>query len=97
VQESESGGRVTATVALGEDAVVSIADTGRGIPEGALDRVMEPFFSTKADGAGLGLAIAWRTAAAHGGRLSIESALGRGTKVDVALPRADSAQELLLE
>jgi signal transduction histidine kinase len=97
VQETESGGRVTATVALGEDAVVSIADTGRGIPEGALDRVMEPFFSTKADGAGLGLAIAWRTAAAHGGRLSIESALGRGTKVDVALPRADSAQELLLE
>jgi two-component system sporulation sensor kinase A len=97
VQETDSGGRVTATVSLGDDAVVSIADTGRGIPEGALDRVMEPFYTTKADHAGLGLAIAWRTAAAHGGRLSIESALGRGTTVDVALPRADSAQELLLE
>jgi signal transduction histidine kinase len=97
VQETESGGRVTATVALGDDAVVSIADTGRGIPQDALDRVFEPFYTTKPEGAGLGLAIAWRTAAAHGGRLTIESSVGRGTTVDVAVPRADSAHELILD
>ncbi|HEV7992680.1 MAG TPA: HAMP domain-containing sensor histidine kinase [Gemmatimonadaceae bacterium] len=91
VQETESGGRVSAAVTIGDDAVVSIADTGRGIPQDALDRVFEPFFTTKSEGAGLGLAIAWRTAAAHGGRLTIESALGRGTRVDVALPRAEGS------
>ena len=90
VQETDSGGRVSATVTIGDDAVVSITDTGRGIPQDALDRVFEPFFTTKSEGAGLGLAIAWRTAAAHGGRLTIESAVGRGTTVDVALPRADA-------
>jgi signal transduction histidine kinase len=96
VQETEAGGRVSAIVTLGDDAVVSVTDTGRGIPQDALDRVFEPFYSTKPEGAGLGLAIAWRTAAAHGGRLMIESAVGRGTTVDVALPRADSASELRL-
>jgi signal transduction histidine kinase len=97
VQETESGGRVSAKVDVGDDAIVSIADTGRGIPQDALDRVFEPFYSTKADGAGLGLAIAWRTAAAHGGRITIESAVGRGTTVDVALPLADAFGELVLE
>jgi len=90
VQETDSGGRVTAAVTLGDDAVVSITDTGHGIPQDALDKVFEPFFTTKPDGAGLGLAIAWRTAAAHGGRLTIESALGRGTTVEVGLPRAEA-------
>jgi signal transduction histidine kinase len=97
VQETESGGRVSAAVNIGDDAVVSIADTGRGIAQGALDRVFEPFYTTKPDAAGLGLAIAWRTAAAHGGRITIESALGRGTTVDVALPLADASGELVLE
>jgi len=97
VQETESGGRVSASVRVGDDAVVSIADTGRGIAQGALDRVFEPFYTTKPDAAGLGLAIAWRTAAAHGGRITIESALGRGTTVDVALPLADARGELVLE
>lgn len=96
VQETESGGRVTASVTFDDDAIVSITDTGRGIPQDALDRVFEPFYSTKPDSAGLGLAIAWRTAAAHGGRLTIESAVGRGTTVDVALPRAESSSELQL-
>ena len=97
MQETESGGRVSASVRVGDDAVVSIADTGRGIAQGALDRVFEPFYTTKPDAAGLGLAIAWRTAAAHGGRITIESALGRGTTVDVALPLADARGELVLE
>jgi signal transduction histidine kinase len=96
VQETESGGRVSAAVTLDDEAIVTITDTGRGIPQDALDRVFEPFYSTKPDGAGLGLAIAWRTAAAHGGRLTIESAVGRGTTVDVALPFADTGSELRL-
>lgn len=98
VQATEAGGKVEARVATaGDEATVTISDTGCGIPEGALDRVFEPFYSTKPERAGLGLAIAWRTAAAHGGRLSIESALGRGTVVNVALPLADSSGAYVLE
>ena len=97
VQATEPGGTVEVRVALGSDATVTITDTGCGIPDGALDRVFEPFYSSKPERAGLGLAIAWRTAAAHGGRLSIESAEGRGTVVEVALPLADGASEYVLE
>ena len=97
VQATEAGGRVQVEVAETSDATVTITDTGCGIPEGALDRVFEPFYSTKPNRSGLGLAIAWRTAAAHGGRLSIESALGRGTIVQVALPLADGGSAYRLE
>lgn len=97
VQATDSGGRVDVQVHIAEDATVAISDSGCGIPDGALDRVFEPFYSTKPERAGLGLAIAWRTAAAHGGRLSIESALGRGTAVQVALPLADAGGAYLLE
>ena len=97
VQATDAGGCVEVHVAVAQDALVTITDTGCGIPMGALDRVFEPFYSTKPERAGLGLAIAWRTAAAHGGRLSIESALGRGTVVQVALPRAEDGSAYTLE
>ena len=97
VQASDSGAIIDVRVELGADAVVTITDHGCGIPAGALDRVFEPFYTTRPERAGLGLAIAWRTAAAHGGRLSIESALGRGTTVHVAIPRAQAEGEFLLE
>jgi two-component system sensor histidine kinase AtoS len=69
---------------------VTVRDNGRGIPPAALDRVWEPFYTTKADGTGLGLPIARRIAHAHGGELTIESTPGAGTTVRVhllALPR----------
>lgn len=97
VQNTESGGRVSVNVAVKGDVSVTITDTGCGIPDGALDRVFEPFYTTKPDRAGLGLAIAWRTAAAHGGKLSIESAMNRGTTVHVSLPVVDSAGGFTLE
>jgi signal transduction histidine kinase len=97
VQATEANGRIDVGVMVKDDAMISIADTGCGIPDGALDRVFEPFYSTKPERAGLGLAIAWRTAAAHGGRLTIESALGRGTTVQVALPLAEEGSAYALE
>ena len=97
VQATETGGRVDVSVRTKEDATITVSDTGCGIPDGALDRVFEPFYTTKPDRAGLGLAIAWRTAAAHGGRLTIESALGRGTTVHVALPLAEGGSAYELE
>jgi len=77
----------------GEDAepgtvTVSIRDEGAGIPVESRDRVFEPFYSTRAEGTGLGLPIARRIVQAHGGRMDIESEPGRGCTVAVTLPLA---------
>ncbi|MGW8187685.1 MAG: sensor histidine kinase, partial [Desulfobacterales bacterium] len=63
-------------------------DNGTGIPAAVIDKVMNPFFSTKTEGkrTGLGLSISHSIVEEHGGRLSIESEEGRYTKVVVELP-----------
>ncbi len=67
-------------------AVVSIRDTGEGIPPTELGRLFEPFFSTRPRGTGLGLTIANRIAGEHGGRIRVESVPGKGSKFTVELP-----------
>jgi len=73
---------------------LTIADTGAGIPSQDLPRLTERFFrvdkarSRELGGTGLGLAIVKHIVQAHGGRLAIDSALGRGTTVHVTLPAA---------
>ena len=64
-----------------------VRDTGIGIPAQELERVTEPFFSTKNGGTGLGLAIVSRIVERHGGTLDIESSVGEGTAFRVWLPR----------
>jgi signal transduction histidine kinase len=76
---------------LEEEVHVSIQDTGKGIEPEDLDRIFEPFFSSRPEGTGLGLPIARRIAQAHGGDLSVESRGGTGTTVTVRLPRGRSA------
>src|SRR5690606_36818930 len=73
-----------------EDVVLTVADTGVGMDQEALDRAFEPYFSTKATGTGLGLPIARRNIELNGGRIGVESARGRGTTVTVRLPVASS-------
>ncbi len=65
-----------------------MTDTGSGITAANLERLRDPFFSTKPEGNGLGLSIARRIAAAHGESLWIESTVGTGTVVEVRLPLA---------
>ncbi|MFJ7834250.1 response regulator [Methylobacterium sp. NPDC097213] len=79
----------------GTYAVVTVADEGTGIPPEILERVCEPFFTTKAvgQGTGLGLAMVFGLAQQAGGRLRITSEVGRGTRIELALPRADGAAE----
>ena len=73
---------------------VSISDTGHGIPDDLLPRIFEPWVSTKKPGrgTGLGLAIARDVVAAHGGTISVESVVGRGTTFTIDLP-SDAARE----
>jgi signal transduction histidine kinase len=70
------------------EVVVEVADTGVGIPAEHLGRVMEPFFTTKDEGkgTGLGLAICRRIVRDHKGTIHIDSEVGKGTRVRIALP-----------
>ena len=81
----------TITVKTGQtdgSIVVSISDTGCGIPEDKIDRIFEPFFTTKeiGKGTGLGLSIAYDIVKKHGGAISVTSETGRGTTFTVSIP-----------
>jgi len=66
--------------------VVEISDTGPGIPSDVLHKLATPFFTTRPDGTGLGLAVSRNWVSRHGGSLRIESSVGDGTTVEVVLP-----------
>jgi CheY-like chemotaxis protein len=102
-----SGGRVTILTenvsppdpripenAAGDFVRFDVLDSGVGIPNELLSRVFEPFFTTKTagKGTGLGLAQAFGFARQSGGTISIESEVGKGTRVTFCLPRADVAR-----
>jgi signal transduction histidine kinase len=67
---------------------VRVADTGTGIPEGDLERIFDPFFTSKpaGEGSGLGLAVAQGIVADHGGTIRAASELGRGTEFRIVFP-----------
>ncbi|MFB3817301.1 MAG: nitrogen regulation protein NR(II) [Candidatus Methylomirabilales bacterium] len=67
---------------------VAVHDTGRGIAPGELDRIFDPFYSTRPGGTGLGLPIARKSLERMGGRIAVESRPGAGTTFRVWLPRA---------
>ena len=99
VQAMPGGGRLTIEAsnqdagpdgdapAAGEGWVrVSISDTGSGIAPENLGKIFDPFFTTKDKGTGFGLATCYTIIKKHGGRLSVESELGRGTTFLILLP-----------
>ena len=87
VEAMNGRGRLSLEVARQHgDVALAISDTGPGIPRERLPRVFEPFYSGKPNGSGLGLTIAERIVAAHGGRIEIESEPGRGTRVTLLFP-----------
>jgi signal transduction histidine kinase len=89
VQAMPEGGKLTVTLSHAQHDGIAIAvrDTGRGIPAAVLPRVFEPFFTTRASGAGLGLAVVRRIVEAHDGHVLAESDGTRGTVFTVVLPR----------
>ena len=87
VEAMPDGGRLTLTTrGVDGEVVVDVSDTGVGIPPENLERILKPFVSTKPLGTGLGLPLVARVVAAHGGRLAIESEVGRGTTFHIHLP-----------
>jgi len=75
------------------DARIAVSDTGPGIDEADLDRVFEPFFSTKEAGMGMGLAICSTIAEAHGGKLTAKRNPDRGVTFELSLPLHESAAD----
>src|SRR5216684_1431098 len=75
----------------GSTVEVSIADQGHGIAKEQLDRIFDLYYTTKADGSGLGLPFAMRAIELNGGKISIDSQLGQGTVCTVTFPIAANA------
>ena len=85
----DNGGRIDISLKQEDDntVAVSIGDDGPGIPDELIDRVFEPFFSTKADyGTGLGLSITFGIVEKLGGRIEVQSEVGKGATFTVRLP-----------
>ncbi|MEW6501756.1 MAG: ATP-binding protein [Thermodesulfobacteriota bacterium] len=91
LQAMEGGGKLTVTARKGnKEGTVEIVveDSGTGIPAEILDRVVDPYFTTKPQGSGLGLAMVHKIMEEHGGSVEIKSQVGTGTTVTLVLPLA---------
>lgn len=88
VQAIEDGGTITIKAVFDptEWVRVELVDSGRGIPKEHLGRIFDPFFTTQERGTGLGLSIAHRFVEVHGGRMSVESEVGKGTRLTILFP-----------
>jgi two-component system sensor histidine kinase PilS (NtrC family) len=87
VQAMDGKGRLELGLAVsGSEVRLSVRDAGHGIPAEHLDRIFEPFFSTKASGSGIGLALVHRIIEEHGGQIEVHSIVGTGTQFLIRLP-----------
>lgn len=87
IQASDAGATVRLDVTTdARGAVVTVVDRGAGMPEDVLNRVFQPFFTTREKGTGLGLPLARRIAERHGGSLDITSVEGEGTTATLRWP-----------
>ncbi|MCX5891703.1 MAG: ATP-binding protein, partial [Deltaproteobacteria bacterium] len=89
IQAMPGGGRLTVSTQagpLGRGGEIRFADTGDGIEPESLKKVLNPFFTTKEKGSGLGLPIVKSIIETHQGSLKVDSTMGQGTVVTITLP-----------
>jgi len=96
LQAMTKGDTLTLQTGEGAEGVwVSVGDTGSGIPQEQINRIFEPFYTTKKKGTGLGLMIVQRIVRAHGGHIELESLVDRGTTFRIWLPLHERKPRLL--
>ncbi len=81
------------TSAMTGTATVIIRDNGCGIPEDKLTKIFNPFYTSKANGTGLGMAVARKVVEAHRGTIEVHSHPGQGTEFEISLPLSDGVRE----
>lgn len=87
VESMEEPGNITVTISNhGDEVILAITDEGCGIPEDLLDKLGQPFFTTKNSGNGLGLMMCYKIINEHHGKIKVESKLGFGTTFKIFLP-----------
>jgi len=70
---------------------IKVTDSGQGIPPDSCDRIFTPFYTTKSDGTGLGLSIVYQIIREHGGRIDVQSEVGKGTEFTILLPALENS------
>jgi two-component system NtrC family sensor kinase len=95
---TEPPGQIRIAARLDEEnqiALITVADTGQGIPPEALDRVFDPFFTLKEEGlgTGLGLSIVYGIVEKHRGKIDVESTIGEGTRFLIQIPMVSAGQD----
>ena len=94
VEAMPKGGTLTVKSAKkGRNVIFTVSDTGMGMSEEVMKKLWTPLFTTKAKGMGFGLAICKRFVEAHGGTITVESTLGKGTTFTVTLPIEPKIEE----
>src|SRR6056297_1042225 len=88
LEDAEAGER-RITVSLytrGSEIIIAVEDTGPGFPEEEIDKLLDPYFTTKEEGTGLGLSISYRILTAHGGKLILENSPEHHARILITLP-----------
>jgi hypothetical protein len=89
VEAMPGGGRLLISLdRRGDDAVIMVSDTGKGIPPEHRSRIFQLFYTTRKGGSGLGLATTFRIVQLHNGSIDFVSEVGRGTAFRIELPLA---------
>jgi len=89
IEATDPGGHVAFTTYADQESGmihIDIIDTGRGIPKENMDKIFDPFFTTRETGTGLGLAITHGIIEQHGGKIKVDSTIGKGTRFTIMLP-----------
>ena len=88
VEAMEEGGDLSVRVTPEDNSVIiNVSDSGKGISGEALEKIFEPFYTTKDKGTGLGLAIVFNIVHKHNGKITIQSEEGKGTMFTITLPK----------
>lgn len=92
IEEMTTGGTLSVVLDQEDDTIlIQVCDTGRGIPQEDLQRIFDPFYTTKNSGTGLGLSVVLRIIRTYNGKIEVQSVMNKGTTFTISLPLENQA------